>query len=112
MKKLTELGKWRVGQEVLLNEQNVRSTHIIYSITDENAGTIYLKNSAFSFDFNGRINSVCWPNSFIEPISPDTKENIIRAGRRARLQNFDFSSLSLDQASDLVFKMREMGIVI
>ena len=112
MKKLTELGKWKVGQEVLLNETHSRVTTVITNITDENAGTIFLKNRAFSFNVDGKINSALWPNEYIEPISPDAKEDIIRRGRRERLQEFDFSSLSLNQASDLIFKMREMGIII
>jgi hypothetical protein len=104
MKKLTELGKWKVGQEVILNKMGGSSIHHVYSITDENAGTIYLKHYAFSFDFNGRINSALWPNEYIEPANETDHYN--------KLREFDFSSLSLEQASALIFKMHEMGINI
>jgi hypothetical protein len=104
MKKLTELGKWKVGQEVILNRMGSRLIHYVYSITDENEGTIYLKDYAFSFDFNGRINSALWPNEYIEPGN--------ETDYYKKLKEFDFSSLSLNQASALIFKMHLMGINI
>jgi hypothetical protein len=112
-KELTELGQWKVGQEVSLHGDHYRSTHLIERITDGRGGTIYLDNTFSTFDANGRIrSSSSWDTQRIEPMTPEIKEGIIKANRRNKLKNFDFASLTFDQASDLVLKMREMGIVI
>ena len=113
-KELTELGQWKVGQEVVLSypaPQDRETIKTIERITDGRNGTIYVDNMAF--DLHGRQrNSNSWTFFSISVVTPDIKEGIIKKNRRIKLRQFDFKSLTFDQASDLVLKMREMGIVI
>jgi len=113
-KELTELAQWKVGEEVVLTypaPQDRQSIRTIDKITDGRGGTIYVHDMAF--DIHGRQRGNNQGSFFlIAPMTPDTKEGILKKNRRIKLTQFNFNSLTFDQASDLVFKMREMGIVI
>jgi hypothetical protein len=113
-KELTELGPWKVGQEVALSypsPQNRDAIKSIERITDGRNGTIYVDNMAF--DVHGRERtSNQWTFHSISVLTPEVKENIIKTNRKNKLVQFKFSSLTIDQASNLVLKMREMGIAI
>jgi hypothetical protein len=110
-KELTELGEWKVGQEVCIHGKHSRSSAVIDRITDGRGGTIYADKGAYDTFGNSRGTDI-WNGSQMELMTPALKESMQKTNRRNKLCNFRFSSLTLDQASDLVLKMREMGIVI
>lgn len=110
-KELTELGQWKVGQEVVVHGKHYRSSAVIDRITDGRKGTLYIGKNAYDVGGHSRGTDI-WNGSHIEPMTPKIKESIIKRNRANRLNNFNFGSLTIDQLSDIYLKIKEMGIAI
>jgi hypothetical protein len=110
-KELTELGEWKVGQEVILNWKWGNSILPIERITDGRGGTIYVKGKSFDVSGNERTSDI-WNDTRIVIATDDDKKRIAMQIRKHKLTEFDFQNLTLEQASEIVAFMREKGIVI
>ena len=116
---LQELGKWKVGQEVIDTYNSF--TGKVSRLTDGRGGTVYVAvpqtlgagTYEVAFDINGKKRGTdTWSRSQLEVLTPDMKLGLERRGRRRKLAMFDWSGLPFDQSDAIVTFMRDKGIKI
>jgi len=108
-KELQELGDWKVGQEVYLDQTNgFKAIKRIERITDGRNGTIYVYG--YSFDKQGHQRGDSWNRLHIVPVTDKHRLSIKGANARRRLTNVEWFKLSNEEAIQIENLLNENGI--
>jgi hypothetical protein len=110
-KELTELGKWKVGQNILVSgNYGYEAIRPITKITDGRDGTIYA--AGLLFDVNGRQrgNDLFTARSYIEIATEADAINIKGKNARKRLSKYDWIKLDPVKAIEIEKILNDNGI--
>ena len=109
-KQLQELGKFKVGDSVLIekNTTGYKAIKKIEKITSSYGGTIFVDGN--KFDQNGHQRGEMWHGAFIRHATEEDAICIKGSNAKRRILNLKWSEVTPEQALEIESFLNKMGI--